>query len=84
MSNSKSRLQAELFENGVSLGSYVTEGEDKLIIGSSKRADLVVPNAAVSQIHAMLRIVGDTDIFLYDLGSDQGTYVGGKKSWSAN
>jgi hypothetical protein len=74
------RLQAELFEeSGVSLGSYLTEGEDRVIIGSSKRADLVVPHEAVSQIHAMLRIVGEKDILLYDLGSDGGTFVEGKK-----
>lgn len=74
------RLQAELFEsNGISLGSYMTDGEDKLIIGSSNRADLIVPHAQVSQIHAMLRIVGERDILLYDLGSDGGTFVAGKK-----
>jgi hypothetical protein len=74
------KIQAEVFEeNGVSLGSYVTEGEDRLIIGSSQRADLVVPHNSISQIHAMLRIVGDNDILLYDLGSDGGTFVGGKK-----
>jgi len=74
------KIQAEVFEeNGVSLGSYVTEGEDRLIIGSSQRADLVVPHDSISQIHAMLRIVDDTDILLYDLGSDAGTFVGGKK-----
>ncbi len=73
------RLQAEILLQGdVSLGSYVTEGEDKLIIGSSKRADLVMPHSSVSQIHAMLRLTG-SDILLYDLGSDQGTFVGGKK-----
>ncbi|RZA00042.1 MAG: FHA domain-containing protein, partial [Proteobacteria bacterium] len=74
------KLQAEVFEeNGVSLGSYVTDNEDRLIIGSSQRADLVVPHGAISQIHAMLRIVDDKDILLYDLGSDGGTYVAGKK-----
>lgn len=74
------RLQAELFEeNGQSLGSYVTEGQDKMIIGSSKRADLVVPHTAVSQIHAMLRIMNDDHIVLYDLGSERGTYVSGQK-----
>lgn len=74
------RLQAELLEkNGSSLGSYVTDGQDKLIIGSSKRADLVVPHNHVSQIHAMLRIVGNESITLYDLGSEQGTFVAGRK-----
>lgn len=75
----KPRLQAELFENNASLGSYVTEGEDKVIIGSSSRADLVVPNESVSQIHAMLRILENKDIVLYDLGSEKGTYVSGAK-----
>lgn len=74
------RLQAELFEeNGLSLGSYVTEDEDRVIIGSSNRADLVVPHDAVSHIHAMLRIVEDSHILLYDLGSEKGTFVDGKK-----
>ncbi len=74
------RIQAELFEGtGISLGSYVTEGEDRLIIGSSNRADLVVPHSEVSQIHAMLRIINQIDILLYDLGSEGGTYVDGKK-----
>ncbi len=74
------RIQAELFEGtGISLGSYVTEGEDRLIIGSSKRADLVVPHSAVSQIHAMLRITNSSDLLLYDLGSEGGTFVDGKK-----
>lgn len=73
------RLQAELFENNASLGSYVTEGEDKVIIGSSNRADLVVPHASVSQIHAMLRILDNKDILLYDLGSEKGTFVSGAK-----
>ena len=73
------RLQAEvLLEGGISMGSYVTEGEDRFIIGSSKRVDLVVPHTEVSQIHAMLRLIG-SDIFLYDLGSENGTFVGGQK-----
>ena len=73
------RMQAEVLREGnVSLGSYVTEGEDRFIIGSSKRADLVVPHTEVSQIHAMLRLV-ESDIFLYDLGSENGTFVEGKK-----
>jgi hypothetical protein len=72
------RLLAEVFSEGVSLGSYLTEGEDRLIIGSSKRADLVVPHSGISNIHAMLRLAGK-EILLYDLGSEQGTYVQGKK-----
>lgn len=76
--NERRRLQAEVFDKNVSLGSYVTDGDDRVIIGSSKRADLVVQNAAVSHIHAMLRLK-DKEILLYDLGSEQGTFVGGQK-----
>lgn len=74
------RMQAEVLIGGgkLSMGSYVTEGEDRFIIGSSKRADLVVPHASISQIHAMLRLV-NSDILLYDLGSEGGTFVNGKK-----
>jgi len=76
---SPARMQAEvLIDGSTSMGSYVTDGEDRFIIGSSKRADLVVPHASVSQIHAMLRLV-NSDILLYDLGSEGGTFVGGKK-----
>jgi pSer/pThr/pTyr-binding forkhead associated (FHA) protein len=73
------RLQAEILQEGnVSMGSYVTDGEDRFIIGSSKRADIVVPHEKVSQIHAMLRLI-ESDILLYDLGSEAGTFVDGKK-----
>lgn len=74
------RLQAEILLGGkASMGSYVTDGEDRFIIGSSKRADLVVPHTSVSQIHAMLRLV-NKEIHLYDLGSEAGTFVQGKKN----
>ncbi|MCO5144229.1 MAG: AgmX/PglI C-terminal domain-containing protein [Oligoflexia bacterium] len=76
----KIRIQAELFESsGISLGSFVTETEDSVIIGSSKRADLVVPHQSVSKIHAMLRLMNETDLLLYDLGSEAGTFVSGKR-----
>lgn len=72
------RLHAELLYEGVSLGSIVTEEDCRLIIGSSKKADLVVPQGDVSHIHAMLRLKSDA-ILLYDLGSEQGTFVNGAK-----
>jgi len=77
------RMHAEILIDGdTSMGSYVTEGEDRFIIGSSKRADLVMPHASISKIHAMLRLV-DTDILLYDLGSEGGTFVGGGVRFAA-
>ena len=73
------KIHAEVFENGISLGSFLTDGEERLIIGSSKKADLVVPNKNVSHIHAMLKITGEKELLLYDLGSEQGTFVSGKR-----
>lgn len=78
LDNERRRLQAEVFDRNTSLGSYVTDGDHRVIIGSSKRADLVVQHASVSHIHAMLRLK-DKEILLYDLGSEQGTFVGGQK-----
>ena len=75
----KMRISAEVFHAESSLGAYVTDGEDRLIIGSSKQADLVVPHDKISQVHAMLKIQDDTHILLCDLGSAAGTFVKGKK-----
>lgn len=77
-SGSHPRLRVEVLEHGHSLGSHITNGEDRLIVGSSKRADVILPDQDVSHIHAMLRLVDD-QIYVYDLGSSQGTFVAGKK-----
>ena len=72
------QLLAELFCEGQSLGSVVIPANDRMIIGRSQKADLVVPQGGISQIHAMLRL-RDNTIELLDLGSESGTYVSGKK-----
>ena len=71
-------LQTELLQKGSSLGSILTEGANQLLIGSSKRADLVLPGNS-SAIHAMLRLTANHEIMLFDLGSESGTFVSGKK-----
>ena len=78
MKNSQTRLRIELLQNGASLGSYVTDGEDKVVIGSASQADFIVPLRGISKIHAMLRVQND-NLVIYDLGSEQGTFVLGHK-----
>lgn len=73
------RIRVELLQGQKSMGSYVTEGEDKVIIGSAKLADFVVPTPGVSRIHAMVRVGLDKQIRVYDLGSQKGTFVSGEK-----
>ncbi len=72
-------LKAEIYRNGQSLGTFLAETNDQLIIGSAKAADLVVPGEKTSPIHAMLRLTEREEIFIYDLGSDAGTFVNGSK-----
>lgn len=71
------RIHAELWENSVSLGSFI--GEENLVIGRSTKADLIVPTAPVSQIHAMIRLNKNAELCLYDLGSENGTFLNGKR-----
>jgi len=72
------RMRVELLEHGNCLSSYITDGEDRLILGSSKQADLILPKSDASHIHAMLKVIND-QIYVYDLGSTEGTFVNGKK-----
>src|SRR3954470_17597186 len=71
-------LQAEVYRDGHSVGSFLTEPKDQLIIGSGRGADVVVPGKT-SPIHAMLRLTEKEEIVIYDLGSESGTFVNGKR-----
>ncbi|NUM89376.1 MAG: AgmX/PglI C-terminal domain-containing protein [Bdellovibrionales bacterium] len=72
-------LKTELLRNGLSLGSYITEPNDQLIIGASKSADVVLRSERTSPIHAMLRFTEDGKIRVMDLGSELGTWVKKRK-----
>ncbi len=68
-------LQAELLRNGKSLGSFIAEPNDQLVIGTSKSADVVLRSDHTSPIHAMLRFSSEGKIRVLDLGSEVGTWV---------
>ena len=76
--NEIAKIRIELLKNGKSIGAHTTDGEDKIVIGSAKVADFIVPAPEISKIHAMIRLKG-TQIHLYDLGSEKGTFVLGKR-----
>ncbi len=54
------------------------DGTMELVIGRGPDCDLVVDDAAVSGRHAAIRWDGETAV-LVDLGSSNGTFVGGAK-----
>jgi pSer/pThr/pTyr-binding forkhead associated (FHA) protein len=59
-----------------SKAAVLAEGE--LVIGRSSYCSLVLEHVSVSRVHASLRIRGER-IELQDLGSSNGTFVGGKR-----
>lgn len=79
-SHATRKIRLHMIRGKENLGSYVKEeGDQQITIGSSKTADIVIPGAKISGIHAMLRITAENDCVLYDLGSKSGTYVTGKR-----
>jgi DNA-binding NtrC family response regulator len=59
-------------------------GKDKVIVGSSAAADLVVRDATVSSRHCALSVLGD-GVAIEDLGSRNGTFVGSariREAWA--
>lgn len=74
------RLRVQMLQGKHCVGAYMRDGEEQQIVfGSCNSADVVLPGDKVSSIHAMLRITSQNDIMLYDLGSQSGTYVLGKR-----
>lgn len=74
------KLRVRLIDGKNCIGSFTRDGsEQQIIIGSSKTADIVLPGKKVSSIHAMLRITAENNVVLYDLGSQSGTFVMGRK-----
>ena len=56
----------------------VCDSELDVVLGRSSYCTLLVDDASVSRIHAMLRLVGD-ELELSDLGSTCGTFLNGTR-----
>jgi serine phosphatase RsbU (regulator of sigma subunit) len=65
------------FENGPHNGTDFSFDND-IVIGRSRTADLMVEDASVSRRHAALK-VSHGEWFIEDLGSENGTYVNGRR-----
>jgi serine phosphatase RsbU (regulator of sigma subunit) len=65
------------FENGPRDGTEFIFDKDT-VIGRSRAADLHLDDSSVSRRHAMLK-VGQDDCFVADLGSENGTFVNGRR-----
>jgi len=63
-------------------GRRIEMGEGKLVIGRSEPADIVIKDALVSRNHCRVGLVMG-ELFVTDLGSSNGTYVGGKRIGSS-
>ncbi len=66
------------FDNGPRAGVAFTFDKD-IVVGRSRLADLLVDDASVSRRHAMLK-VGGAECFVADLGSENGTFVNGRRA----
>lgn len=53
-------------------------GDSEIVLGRSAYCTLVLENASISRLHAVLRLVG-ADVELEDLGSRNGTFVNGQR-----
>lgn len=65
------------FENGPRDGTEFPFDQDT-VIGRSRAADLHLDDSSVSRRHAMLK-VGESECFVADLGSENGTFVNGRR-----
>ena len=73
-----------LLVDGVEIRKYPVDGK-RLLIGRSRDAQIHIDDATVSGKHAVVESVKSKDLnnayeyFIQDLGSTNGTHVGGKK-----
>jgi S1-C subfamily serine protease len=68
---------------GADSGKRVGLNGEPILIGRDDDCDLVLADAKVSRRHARIEPVGDGTARLHDLGSSNGTFVGGRRVESA-
>ncbi len=68
---------------GLDVGSVLTLKKERTIIGRDPACDLVLRDDGISRRHARITRVDSENIEITDLGSTNGTFVGGEKVMSA-
>ena len=64
--------------NGMAAGSvFVLRGKKRFTIGRGVGSDVLLPDPSVSSCHAELFLDDDGSVTLHDVGSSNGTRVGG-------
>jgi two-component system, cell cycle response regulator len=75
------RMPAILLHDGDEIAGLYCLTRDETIIGRTAGADVVIPESSVSRSHAVIRRAspGADDFEVVDLGSTNGTFVGGER-----
>jgi len=73
---SRRQLEAVIRNNGRHLARCLIR-RGRYIIGQDGKNEIVVDEESVSSKHARLTVVSDTEIYLEDLGSANGTFING-------
>ncbi len=73
-----------LFLAGPNTGRRYNLGEGEYVIGRRPDCHIFVPDLRVSRQHARLRLEGESNWCLEDLGSNNGTFVNGERVQSIN
>lgn len=68
---------------GLDVGSVLTLKDDQTIVGRDPACDMVLRDDGISRRHVRVRRIDSQHIEITDLGSTNGTFVGGEKVSSA-
>ncbi|MDD5308352.1 MAG: GGDEF domain-containing protein [Deltaproteobacteria bacterium] len=73
------KLACLVLLGGLDMGRVIPVGPSGIIIGRSERCHLVVRDDGVSREHVHVAVDGSDGVLVRDLGSTNGTYVGGRR-----
>ncbi len=76
LNSPRKQLEAIIRNNGRNLARCLIR-RGRYIIGQDPKNEIVVDEDSVSSKHARLTVVSDTEIYIEDLGSANGTFVNG-------
>ncbi len=63
---------------GTGVGTTFTLEQEETVLGRGGKADIVLDEPSVSREHARITVEGEGEYFIEDLGSTNGTFVGGR------